>query len=106
MDFINNLRNMKRGEKFYFSGVKYNIGKMDLKHATEDSWGWQMFAEAKKEQEGIYIRAFHNAYLVFNYAMQQNKTRQSYGSSGNVTLLFSQFIKKVFLEEENGNGKP
>lgn len=100
---LQKIPSLKPAEKFWFAGVQYNASKVQLKNESDLSWGYDFIAEDKKKtQEGIYIRKVLDAYFIVNYALNTNKERQTYGSSGNVCEVLRNYVKKTFLNEDYG----
>jgi len=98
---LDNIPNLNTAEKFWFAGIQYKTTKVDLKHPSNASWGFDFIAEDKKTtQEGIYIRKTADVYFIVNYALNSNKVRQDFGSAAALCGVLRSYFKTTFLNED------
>jgi hypothetical protein len=102
MEQVKNVRNVRKGGNFWFSGQMYKMVAFTPKHKTDDSWGWSFIALCKNN-EAIYGRKTLDHYALFNLGSKGTKTRQDYGSLPAIKQIMDKCFKAVFLNDEDGD---
>jgi len=106
MDELAKIPSLKKAEKFWFAGKCYNMTIYQQRVDGDVSKGWRFMGECASEKEAIYVRNFKNGYIILNFAMNTNTTRQHYGSRNNVWGFLHSYVEELFFQVDGDYGEP